>query len=125
MVELLGSALRFGVVGILATAIHATIFLLLLNLTSLTPTPATVVAFLCAVLVSYSLNHGWTFRARGRHARHFPRFVTLALGGAAVNAGLMHLITDVLGLAPLIGLAAVLAVVPALSFLGNHYWSFR
>lgn len=125
MRDLYGGAWRFAVVGGLATAVHVAVFFLLQRTTSLSPTVATVPAFLCAVLLSYSLNFRWTFRADGSHRRRFPRFALLALAGAFANVGIMYVTTDLLGWAPALGLAVVVTVIPVLSFLGNRSWSFR
>ncbi len=125
MSDLVLPALKFGVVGLLATGAHVTVFLLCVRLAKASPTAATVPAFLTAVLISYCLNHSWTFGARGRHLRFFSRYLTIALIGLALNAGIMYVCTAVLHQSYYLGLALVITIVPASNFLGNKYWGFR
>jgi putative flippase GtrA len=117
--------LRFGVVGLTATAVHVTVFFVLTDGFAVDPTLATAVAFLGAMVVSYLANRRWTFRFRGAHRRTFGRYATVAVVGAALNALIMRVATTNLGWHKNAGLLAVLAVVPAFSYLGNRYWSFR
>lgn len=125
MAEVVRSAGRFAVVGATATAVHVSVFVVLVRGAGLGPTPATVPAFLCALAVSYTLNHRWTFGLRGGHHRFFARYALISGCGAVLNAGLMHVLADVLGLSYWYGLAAVLLVVPASTFAASRWWGFR
>lgn len=124
MTGLLGQAARFGVVGVAATALHVALVLLLVEGPGVPPLSANALAFCAALALSYFGNHGWTFAASGRHRRHFPRFAAVALAGLALNQGIMAVAVAGLGLDYRIGLAVVVAVVPALSFLANRAWAF-
>ena len=119
------TVLRFGLVGLLATGIHVAVFLLLADGAGLDPTLATALAFLVATAVSYLANHSWTFGLRGGHRGRFGRYLVVALAGAGLNMAIMRAATAGLGWSKEAGLAAVLAVVPACSYLANRYWSFR
>jgi len=123
--DLVGSAVRFGLVGGLSTLVHVIAFFVFERVFGWGPTPSTTAAFMIAVGVSYVLHRSWTFQAEGLHTRHFPRFAFIALTGLGINVGVMHLTTEVLELSSLLGLAIVVTVVPAVSFLGNRYWGFR
>ncbi len=116
---------RFGVVGLLATGVHVAVFIALTDGLGLDATLATLPAFLTALAVSYLANHSWTFGARGGHRRSFGRYVVVALVGAGLNMAIMRTATAGLGWHKNWGLLAVLAIVPAVSYLGNRYWSFR
>lgn len=115
----------FGTVGCLATAVHLVAFFAAHRGLHLHPTLATTVAFACAVGVSYSLNRSWTFRVGGRHARQLPRFVSIALCSAVLNAAIMHLGVEVLGWSPNFSLLIILLTLPALSFGLQKRWGFR
>lgn len=116
---------RFGLVGCLATAIHLVVFFAAHRGLAWHPTLATTIAFACAVGVSYGLNRSWTFRATGSHTRHFPRFVTIALCGAGLNATIMHVGVEVLGWSPSLCLLIIVVVLPGLSFCLQRQWGFR
>jgi putative flippase GtrA len=117
--------LRFGAVGIAATLTHVAIVLVLVEGGLARPFSANVVAFAAAVFVTYFGNHAWTFRLAGGHARHFPRFLPVALSGLALNQAIVYLIVDVLAWDYRISLALVVTVVPAITFVLNRQWAFR
>ncbi len=115
---------RFVVVGVAATATHVVVALLSIELLGLGVQAGTFVAFSCALLLSYLLNRAWTYRARGRHRRQLPRFAVVSLAGYGLNAAIMALVTELLGLRYLFGIALVVMVIPSLSFLSHRYWTF-
>ena len=124
MSPVLQQAARFGVIGLAATALHVILVLALVEGPGLPVLLANGIAFSAALALSYAGNHGWTFRARGRHGRHFPRFVAIALIGLALNQAIMAAAVSGLDLDYRLGLAAVVVVVPVLSFLANRAWAF-
>jgi len=125
MRDLILPALRFSVVGALATAIHILVFLLFVEVVGAGPTFSTMPAFLCAVVFSYALNHSWTFRARGGHRRFFVRYLLVAVVGVGLNVTIMHVCTSILAKSYFVGLFFSVLIVPAFNFLGNRYWGFR
>ena len=120
-----GQVLRFAIVGVAATLTHVAIVLLLVEGGLARPFWANFVAFATAVFVTYFGNHAWTFRLSGGHARHFPRFLPVALAGLALNQGIVYLIVRVLAWDYRISLALVVTVVPAITFVLNRQWAFR
>jgi len=116
--------LSFALIGIVATLTHASIVLLLVEGRVLGPFAANMIAFSTALFVTYVGNHRWTFGLTGAHQRHFPRFVVIALLGLALNQGIVYLVVDVLTWDYRIGLALVVSVVPAITFLLNRGWAF-
>jgi putative flippase GtrA len=64
---------RFGIVGVMATAVHIFVVWVLLNHTHLATLIANALAFLTAFGVSFSGHYFWTFQnpgAPGRAIRH-------------------------------------------------------
>ena len=117
--------IKFSAVGLGATAVHAVMFVLLADLLGMDPVPATVLAFLVAFLFGYFVNHAWTFRLKGNHGRFMTRYGVTAVTGVVLNAGLMHLTTNVLDWNHHLGLAVVLTAVALFSLVTNFLWSFR
>lgn len=126
MRTLLDQATRFTIVGVAATLIHMFVTVLLVDFVGWrNATAATVIAFLCALVVSYFGQYRWTFRARENHGRYVWKFVFVAVGGLGLNAGMMYVGTSIFHLNYLIPLAAIVLSVPALTFVLNRYWTFR
>lgn len=120
-----GELVRFGIVGSLATLTHVLLFFILARTLLLHPTVATTLAFAGAVGVSYSLNRRWTFRVTGNHARHFPRFMAIALACAGLNAAIMQVGVEVMGWSPTHCLVIIVLTLPLLSFSLQRQWGFR
>ncbi len=115
---------RFSMVGLAATAIHISIAFAARELFGLLPVAANAAGFSCAFLISYFGHHQWTFGRSGNHGAHLRRFLTLSLLSFALSHLITVAVTGWLGLDYRIALAAILAVVPATTFLGSRFWAF-
>jgi putative flippase GtrA len=124
MTPFLRQALRFAVVGATASAAHVVVALTLIELPRVPVLTANGLAFLVAVVVSYSGNHSWTFQREGHHQRHLPRFLTIALIGLALNQAIIFGLVTIAGFSYLVGIFAVIAIVPAASFVLSRRWAF-
>jgi len=118
------SLIRFGITGVLATLTHVLLFVALVEMAQLRPVWAAGPAFLAAVGVSYGLNYGWTFEASGPHHVMAPRFFVVALTGLGLNLLITWLVVDVGGYAYGLALAAVVVVVPLVTYLLSRFWVF-
>lgn len=118
--------LRFGIVGLTATAVHFLILTLAVEKLSIPPSPANGMAFLCALFVTYLGQSLWVFSERSRHsAAQMLRFM-ISLGvGLFTNIGIMALSVHGLGLGYQTGFILGLVLVPALSFPINRLWVFK
>jgi putative flippase GtrA len=116
-------AARFGAVGLLATVVHVTVAIGLVELTGLPVFWANIAAFSVAVVISYAGNHRWTFARDGAHARYFPRFVAIAALGLALSQGIVWGITEGGG-DYRIAVLTVALVVPIFGFLASRFLVF-
>src|SRR6188474_377402 len=78
--------MRFGVVGISASAVHLAVVLLLVPLT-VPPLVANVAAFGIAFQISYYGHRNWTFRANGARASYM-KLLIVSLASFAINEAL-------------------------------------
>lgn len=117
-------AFRFAVVGLAATATHVVVALALAEAAGVTPFLANLCAFAVALGVSYAGNHAWTFAATGRHGRHFPRFVAVAVPALLLNQVIVYVTVERWDLDFRIALVIVVLVVPVLSLILNRFWVF-
>lgn len=116
--------LRFGGVGMAATATHALAYLAALAV--LAPQAANVVGFACAVLVSWLGHRYVTFRnARETPVSQAgPRFALTTLAGFALNAGWVALTTRVLDLPAPLAVGFIVLATPVLTYLAMRHWVF-
>lgn len=114
---------RFGVSGVIATGIHVAVATLLIYLLHASQVVANGVAFVIANIGSYLLNTLWSFGATpGRDS--YLRFLAVSLLGLmltlAISAG-----AEALGASYWAGLAAILCVVPIVTFVLHRSWTYR
>lgn len=126
MHRLLGEILRFGGVGVLATATHVGVYLTMLTL--LPPQAANAAGFLAGVSVSY-LGHTWfSFAAAagriGRGRALAMRFIMVIALGYGLNAGWVALTTQVLGLESEWAVLFIAGVTPAITFFLLKFWVY-
>lgn len=121
----LGEFIRFGLVGILNTAVDLASFSLLHRLLGLDPLIANGLAFLIAVSNSYWLNRRWTFRkaqeVKGLAA--YGHFVLLNIGGLIIGSLAILLLSDFM----IPELAKVIASILTLiwNYTSSRYFIFK
>ena len=121
-----GTAVRFAVVGAVATVVHSASVWLLHTTVALPIFLANVSAFAFAFQVSFLGHARWTFAPLGpdrRAARR--RFLLVAASGLGLNTVLLALLLELRWLAPQHAGALAALAVPAWSFLWSRLWAFR
>lgn len=116
---------KYGIIGVLATAVNTIATIFFVQVVGLSPTGAVIAAFPIAFAVSYALNQRWTFASSASHLAQVPRYLVGQLLGLALNAALMFVINEQLGLHYWLGLACSVAFVPPVVFAFQKYWTFR
>ena len=116
--------LRFGTVGLWATAVY-TLVAALAHATGGPPSLANVLGYAIATAVSFLGHFYWTFGKSTGHARALLRFPVSSGCGFLLSAAIMHLMTTTLAAPFWAGLAAIIAVVPAVSWALGRFWAFR
>jgi putative flippase GtrA len=81
--------LRFALVGLAGAAVYYALLWSMVELGGVRALLASSLAFAVVVAENYLLHRRWTFDSRAPHRQAFPRFVLMALCGAAVNAAAM------------------------------------
>lgn len=123
--SLTSRVVRYGVAGLVATAIYFAAVVLLVEYARVAPVPAAVLATMIVIVSSYIINRVFVFDTNRAHTSAFARFVVASLLGIALNAGLMYLATRVLAWPYIAGAVLATAVVPPLNFVVNYLWAFR
>src|SRR5882757_11403795 len=92
---LLPQLLRFGIVGLLATATHAAIYGYAVSKTAIPPLTANPAAFAVAFAISFVGHRYWTF-AEQNSERALPKFFATALLGFCSNQFITWLLVEYL-----------------------------
>jgi putative flippase GtrA len=116
--------MRYGLSGATAVATLMAVLAALVELAGSPATPASVVAFGCATLVNYSLQHSFVFgRSRG-HAFYLPRYLAVTAATMTLNALLFWTLSSRLGVQYLASQAITLAVIVPINFVINRSFTF-
>lgn len=123
---LLTQIARFGVVGVMAAAVHLSMVFFLVETYHWQPLVANIFAFLTAFQVSYWGNRRWTFdRTVTLHRVAFPRLLFLNSMSFVMNEGLFYFFLAVFHLPYMLALFLVLTILPIATFTLSKFWVFR
>jgi putative flippase GtrA len=122
--DLVLQGLRFGMVGLWATAVYV-VAALLAHRAGASSSLANVLAYAIGTVVSFLGHFYWTFRKSTGHGRALLRFLVVSGCGFLLSAVIMHLVAETLRAPFWLALTAIIAVVPFVSWLLGRYWAFR
>jgi putative flippase GtrA len=114
----------FGTIGATATALHYLVLIGLVELLDAGPTVASSAGYVAGGTLNYLLNKRVTFRSPAPGHRAVPRFVAVALVGAAANATVVWFATAILATPYLLAQVIATALVFVWNFLANKHWTF-
>lgn len=115
-------ALRFAVSGGVSTGVHVLVATLVMHWLPI-PMLANAMAFLVATVGSYLLNTLWSFQSP-LHGQNLWRYCWVAVIGLMLTTAIAGLAQQ-LGFNYLIGIAGVVCIVPPITFLLHHFWTYR
>jgi len=118
-------AIRFGVVGGLASLIHMLIGVTLIH-SGWSALLANPVAFVIAFGVSFLGHYGFTFTdQRSPFATSLIRFAVVACGGFALNESLLALLVWTDAVSQMTALVISTASAAAVTFFASKNWAFN
>ena len=121
--SLAGQAQRFAASGVLATGLHALVAAGFMNLVAPIPMLANGIAFAVATAFSYVINTLWSFSKPPR-GRNLFRFVQVAAIGCFLAVGISG-VAQHFGLSYVVGILAVVCIVPPITFILHGLWTYR
>lgn len=116
---------RHAVAGGMATLLYMTLVAAQVEVLKMHPVLAIVTASIIMELFIYVTQRLWVYKSTRDHASAIPRFLVTIPIALGLNAGIMALVVEVLGLWYVWGLVAATLVLPPTNFLLNMYWVFR
>ncbi len=122
-----GQICRFGLVGIMNTAIDIGMYLLLTRYVPLFDTNqvgAKAISYCLAALNSFIMNRSFTFRAHNTPMYRFIPFLVVSLGGVIINSSVMYLLLHMVSLPEVLGLICATIAVFAWNFLMSRRFVF-
>ncbi|NDY94605.1 glycosyltransferase family 39 protein [Wenzhouxiangella limi] len=123
----LGSASKFGLVGLAGMVVDLLLFQLMIGSGSGLG-PAHVASFVVATVVNFFLNHGWTFRGQAQASmplgQRYARFFIVAVMALMIRGGVLVLLVDVFGLSAMAAIVPAILVTAGVNYLGSAFYVF-
>ncbi len=116
--------MRYALVGLLATAMHYLVLVMLVELMNVDASVSAGIGALCGALAAYAGNRHFTFAVDTPHRRALPRFLAVAAAGVATSAAFVAIGTRWLHLPYLAPQAAATLLVFVGGYSLNRRWSF-
>lgn len=116
-------ALRFGIVGLLATFVHVGMVIWLYDVTSLHPVIVNTIAFFTAFILSAIGHIYYTFNIKSERAKAVLKFFLASLTSIALSN---IVLATCLNFFPIpISQTIAIVVIPAYTFLLSRFWAFK
>ena len=124
--DLLALMVRYGLVGVLASLVHAGISLLLHQWFDFQPFWAHATGWVGGLITAYLGHYHYSFKDDGAHHQRFPKFAVTALTGFALHQSGVYWLVNQLQLDYSTRALPILMVsVPVVTFLMSKFWVFR
>lgn len=78
---------------------------------------ANALSFSCGLVISFTLNKHWVFSRKGNGTRQFAAYFVLALVNLVLGSGLIVLLAEGAGLAPLIAKVITMGVIATWNYV--------
>ena len=111
-------------VGLIASSVHYTLLVMLVQVGGLAPVPSALCGFTMGGVVSYRLNRRHTFVSERPHEQAVWRFALVATVAFVLTYLLMRLFNEVGHMHYLIAQVITTGIVMAWTFGANRVWTF-
>jgi len=117
---------RYLISGGTAAATNVGILFLLVQFAGIHYLSASIMAYLLAIVVSFTLQKFWTFQDRPTHdiRAQFLRYVTVILANLALNTGLMYILVTHFHVWYILAQIMAIAVIAVTGYFGYKYFVF-
>ena len=123
---LIGRVMRYGIVGVTVGILNSLAIVALVPLIRpLVPTVASLIAFFLVLPVGFLLHRHYSFADRAGGEGQIWRFIVTNIASFVISVGGMFLITEVMRLSYLFGIAWNWISVPAMNFGIYMFWVFH
>ncbi|MGI6587028.1 MAG: GtrA family protein [Gracilibacteraceae bacterium] len=118
--------LRFSAVGVVNTMVDASVFTVIVNLTSWPSYAAQCAGYAAGMFNSFIMNRIWTFRRfdAGSITGEALRFFAVNAFSMAASSAAMWLFTDVFKISAFLSKAGILLLTQIINYVGYRFWVF-
>ena len=118
--------IKFGLVGVLNTAVDYGVFALLTMVFSLDSIISHIISYSCGVINSFYFNRVWTFQRKGRgYSVEFTKFIIVNLISMGTSALVLNSLETQAGLSSYRAKIGAVICSMAVNFAGSKFVVFR
>lgn len=118
--------IKFGLVGVLNTAVDYGVFALLTMVFSLDSIISHIISYSCGVINSFYFNRVWTFQRKGRgYSVEFTKFIIVNLISMGTSALVLNSLETQAGLSSYLAKIGAVICSMAVNFAGSKFVVFR
>ncbi|MBU3138236.1 GtrA family protein [Clostridium gasigenes] len=116
--------IKFGLVGVLNTAITIGIFNVL-RFVGIDIIVANTIGYICGIVNSYFWNNRWVFKSNSKDIATACKFIVVNIGTMFINNCILILLAQKIGINEVIAQGASLGLTTVINFIGNKVWTFN
>lgn len=117
--------IKYATIGVGATLIDFTVYLLLTDYAHLYYVLASGISFTLASFFNFGFNRFWTFKSNGHIAKEYVLFLLVALTGLAINSLSLFAIVELFKVHDILAKVLATALSTIGNFIGNKYITFK
>jgi putative flippase GtrA len=84
-----------------------------------------VISYAFAIVIAFTMHRRFVFKVTGHLLRDFARFASVHISSLAINAVLLPLLVEAVGLPPIVAQTAATGLTVVISFFAHKYFSFQ
>ncbi|MCH9851907.1 MAG: GtrA family protein [Alphaproteobacteria bacterium] len=117
--------LRYGITGVINTAIYAVSGLTLHHIFNLEPLHANFIAIILSIITGFIGHNFYTYRQEKMQFSSFMRFIVIQILALLISQSIVFIIVNMLGLIYEVALLLSIAVLPPFVWGMGHLWVFK
>lgn len=117
--------LRFGIIGIASTLLYAIIALVFAYSTAMPAALASLIAYAICGVFSYLGHRLFSFKSKAPVGKSTASFVVVGMLGYVIGVGVPWVGSDIMGYQPVISIALVCVLIPAMNFVLLNWFVFK
>ena len=118
--------IKFGITGILNTAVDFAVYSFCLEILGLKPVFAQPAGQIVAIVNSYLINKNWTFgKRKNYHIKEMLKFLLVNGGSVGINILGVYLFHDILGINEYLCKIPIAFITVLINYFGNKLFVFR
>jgi putative flippase GtrA len=115
---------RFGIVGVSSVGFYLLVLYLVTEAAGLALLPASIIAYLIAIVWGYTFQRIWTFRSSRSHLVAAPLFVLVQGVGIVINTVMLHVLVERVGLDFAPAQLISVACIAVWTYSAQKFWVF-